>query len=189
MSKNLFQFFLLTTSIFYSILFYYTYQYYNNVELVEIPVEKECKLDHKGGGTAHPTSNYIIHYQGKIYDRKYKVLGFSNLLWSKDNFYDNIYTPKESIYFYRLKSDKNLQETSRYFLPSANKPITNKIILVLDIWGYFMTNWFWYLFLYLASFMFLANNQESETKNEKVKWYEKTLIIGYIVLLLMTFFY
>lgn len=176
--------------LFYSILFYYSYRYYNDVELVEISVGEEYKLD-RIRGTALSNLNYIIYYQGKVYDREYKALGLSNLLWSDDDFYDNKRHPKDPIYFYRLKSEKDLQKTSRYFLPSAKKPITNKIILALDIWGYFMTNWFWYLALYVFGFIFLANNRKSEAddKDEQSKWYDKIFVIGYIALLLMTFFY
>ncbi len=136
--------------LFYSVLFYYSYRYYNDVELVEISVGEEYKLD-RIRGTALSNLNYIIYYQGKVYDREYKALGLSNLLWSDDDFYDNKRHPKDPIYFYRLKSEKDLKKTSRYFLPSAKKPITNKIILALDIWGYFMTNWFWRIFFFILA--------------------------------------
>ncbi|KGN78250.1 hypothetical protein HW49_08890 [Porphyromonadaceae bacterium COT-184 OH4590] len=164
--------------LFYSILFYYSYQYYNDVELVEIP-PKQCEIGYLGGGFRHPTENYTIYYQGKIYDREYKTLGFSNWLWDYNDLMDNQMVQKDPIYFYRLKSEKDLQKTSRYFLPSAKKPdpiyfyrlksekdlqktsryflpsakkpITNKIILALDIWGYFMTNWFWRIFFFILA--------------------------------------
>ena len=136
--------------LFYSILFYYSYQYYNDVELVEIP-PKQCEIGYLGGGFKHRTENYIIYYQGKVYDRTYKTLGFSNWLWDYDDLMNNQIVQKDPIYFYRLKSEKDLQKTSRYFLPSAKKPITNKIILALDIWGYFMTNWFWRIFFFILA--------------------------------------
>ncbi len=190
MSKNVYRLFIVTTGLFYSILFYYSYQYYNDVELVEIP-PKQCEIGYLGGGFKHRTENYIIYYQGKVYDRTYKTLGFSNWLWDYNDLKNNQMVQKDPIYFYRLKSEKDLKKTSRYFLPSAKKPITNKIILALDIWGYFMTNWFWYLALYVFGFIFLANNRKSEAddKDEQSKWYDKIFVIGYIALLLMTFFY
>ena len=138
------------TFLLFSILVYYSYRYYNDVELVEIP-PKQCKIRYLGGGFKHRTENYIIYYQGKVYDRTYKTLGFSNWLWDYDDLMNNQIVQKDPIYFYRLKSEKDLQKTSRYFLPSAKKPITNKIILALDIWGYFMTNWFWRIFFFILA--------------------------------------
>ena len=76
------------TFLLFSILVYYSYRYYNDVELVEMKVG-EYKLERKEGGTVHANLNYVIYYQGIVYDRKYKRLGFSNLLWSDDDFYDN----------------------------------------------------------------------------------------------------
>ncbi|KGN78249.1 hypothetical protein HW49_08880 [Porphyromonadaceae bacterium COT-184 OH4590] len=173
---------------------------------MEIP-PKQCEIGYLGGGFRHPTENYTINYQGKIYDREYKTLGFSNWLWDYNDLMDNqmvqkdpIYfyrlksekdlqktsryflpsakKPKDPIYFYRLKSEKDLQKTSRYFLPSAKKPITNKIILALDIWGYFMTNWFWRMLFSLCSVVAIGELSESEKYISISKRLKKTKSIS-----------
>ena len=73
---------------------------------------------------------------------------------------------KDPIYFYHLKSEKDLKKTSRYFLPSAKKPITNKIILALDIWGYFMANWFWGI-LFFCVIIFYVFEKFVSVRDEK----------------------
>lgn len=171
--------------LFYAVLFYYSYQYYKDVELVEIP-PKHCKIKTSG---YRGTRNYIIYYQGKVYDREYKVMGFSNWLWDKEDLLDNRWIQKEPIYFYRLKSDKDVEETSRYFLPSANKPITNKVVLVLDIWGYFMTNWLWNILLILVLVIVIMEQDFKMLKEMDMNIFFLIAMLLFFFLVFCLFFY